>query len=945
VREEQPTVISHRAPMSLPLLLDTATPAGRLLPGMRVAHFELLEYVGGGGMGRVFRGLDTALARPVAIKVLSRQQADDPETLARFRNEAQSAARLSHKNIVRVYHIGEEEGLPYIVFEFIEGENLRTIVQRRGGLPLAEAIDYAFQVAEALDHAAANSVVHRDIKPSNVLVTRDGQAKLIDMGLARLQKLGDSDPDLTASGVTLGTFDYISPEQARDPRTADVRSDIYSLGCTLFYMLAGQPPFPAGTVLQKLLQHQGEEPPDIQEFRPDLPGPVSRLVRRMMAKDPRRRFQTPAELLDALVLLADEIGLGPIPSAGRPWLKPRRSRLSVLQRHVPWAAPAVVLAVLVLLLDALVWSPANAPWDPTLARAPVGGPESPPALDAKPAQPSEGAGAKSAAESAGKPNSSTSVKAGAGATGSQPGEKSLPPGATSAGPSGPGPSGPTGSSNLPKPAGAEPVGAEGGSKRPPMAVLQPEPLRGGISVGDPSWSGQLAVSQVEPAHAGLDTTFPSPAGEAKPSRTPTEPAAKPPGAGVLVVDGVGRDEVSFATLEQACAASANVDVIELRFNGPREVRPLQLNNRRLTIRVPAQFQPVLVFRPPKVAGAMIGLNGSQLTLLGVAIELGIPRERQAESWSLFELRRSKSLRLDRCALSIRNAGENQRAYHEDVAFFRIKAPPGGAIGEDDEAAPPEGTSITLADCVVRGEATVLRVHDLRPFQLTWNNGLLITTERLLRVDGGRRALPPAEKAKIDLEHLTAVVRAGLCRFEQNSTDPRQIYARIACADSILVGSAAGALIEQSGIAPSDRARDRVDFSGQRNFYQNFASFWTVYSNQPEQPPESWDADAWLLHWAGTGGESFPNFNRVQWKQPPPDDRPVHAHVPGDYALSDAAGADNPALGAASDSSDAGCQLGRLPPVPALAPWPGAPSPPSKTSPSEAADLPGAKTNP
>ena len=954
VRAEEPTVISHRAPMSLPILLDAAGPVGRLVPGMRVAQFELLEYVGGGGMGRVFRGLDTALARPVAIKVLSRQQADDPETLARFRNEAQSAARLSHKNIVRVYHVGEEDGLPYIVFEFIEGENIRTMVQRRGGLPLAEAIDYAFQVAEALDHAAANHVVHRDIKPSNVLVTREGQAKLIDMGLARLQKLGDSDPDLTASGVTLGTFDYISPEQARDPRTADVRSDIYSLGCTLFYMLAGQPPFPAGTVLQKLLQHQGEEPPDIREFRPDLPGPVSRLVRRMMAKDPRRRFQTPAELIEALVLLADEIGLEPIRFADRPWFKPRRFRFSVLQRHLPWAAPAVVLAVLVLLLDALVWSPANAPWEPALVRAPVGTSESPPAPDGKPAKPPEAAGSKNTAEpgaelgskTSGKTGAGVSASPGAGTTGSVPGEQRPAPGATSAEPSVAGPPPPSRTAIRAKPTGAEPVAAEGGSRRLAMGVLQPESLQGGISVGEPAWSGQLAASQVQPAHGELDAAFALLPAEAKPLRAATEPPAKPPGAGVLVVDGLGKEEGSFATLEQACAASANVDEIELRFNGPREVRPtIQLNNRRLTIRVPAPFQPVLVFRPPKYAGAMIGLNGSQLTLLDVAIELGIPRARQAESWSLFELRQSKSLRLDRCVLSIRNAAENQRAYHEDVAFFRIKAPPGLEITSDDEAAPQEGTSVALTDCVVRGEATLLRVHDLWPFQLTWNNGLLVTTERLLRVDGGERALQPAETAKIDLRHLTAVVRGGLCRFDQSETDPRQVPARIACADSILLGSAAGALIEQAGIAPNERARDRVEFSGQRNFYQNVTSFWTVYGTRPDQPPESWNADAWLAHWATTGGENLPAFNSVQWKQQPPDDRPVHAHVPADYALNDAAGAGNPALGAATDSSDAGCRLGRLPAVPALSPWPGAPSPPAvpKTNAGEAGELPGAKS--
>src|SRR5437762_9273537 len=241
-------------------------------------------------MGAVFRATDTRLGRTVAVKVLSRDHGDE-ETIRRFRNEAQSTARLDHPNIARVYYVGEDQGLNFIVFEFIEGTNLRDEVQRQGPLDLERAIYYTMQVAEALAHSSSRDVVHRDIKPSNVLVTADGQAKLVDMGLARLHQVESSD-DLTASGVMLGTFDYISPEQARDPRSADVRSDIYSLGCTLFYMLAGQPPFPDGTAVQKLIRHNSDEPPDLRLFRPDIPSQVAGLVSRMLAKRPAQRPQT-----------------------------------------------------------------------------------------------------------------------------------------------------------------------------------------------------------------------------------------------------------------------------------------------------------------------------------------------------------------------------------------------------------------------------------------------------------------------------------------------------------------------------------------------------------------------------------------------------------------------------------------------------------------------------
>ena len=226
----------------------------------------------------------------VALKILSPEHAADPETVARFQNEAQSAARLDHDNIARVYDVGKDRGLHYIVFEFIDGVNVRDLVESKGPLSLAEAVSYTLQVADALAHAAERNVVHRDIKPSNLLITPAGQAKLIDMGLARLREVGAAAADLTASGVTLGTFDYISPEQARDPRNTDVRSDIYSLGCTFFFMLAGQPPFLGGTMLQKLLQHQGDQPPDVRQFRPELPEDVNRILRKMLAKDPRHRY-------------------------------------------------------------------------------------------------------------------------------------------------------------------------------------------------------------------------------------------------------------------------------------------------------------------------------------------------------------------------------------------------------------------------------------------------------------------------------------------------------------------------------------------------------------------------------------------------------------------------------------------------------------------------------
>ena len=325
---------------------DSATATTQLLAtGTRMGHYVIKKFIGGGGMGQVYRATDEALDRDVAIKVLTQQRARDQGTVARFLNEARSAARLNHEHIAQVYFAGEASGIPFIAFEYVEGINVRTMVEEHDVFPLPQALNYLLQIAHALAHAATHNVVHRDVKPSNILITREGRAKLIDMGLARLLDTSEARGDLTASGVTLGTFDYISPEQARDPRNADIRSDIYSLGCTFFFMLAGRPPFPEGTVLQKLLQHQGDAPPDLRSFQPTIPAEIAFLIQKMMAKNPKQRFQTPAVLIDALTDVARRLGLRPAGQGSLVWTYVRPNRTSLLLRHLPWIAAVSLLLV------------------------------------------------------------------------------------------------------------------------------------------------------------------------------------------------------------------------------------------------------------------------------------------------------------------------------------------------------------------------------------------------------------------------------------------------------------------------------------------------------------------------------------------------------------------------------------------------------------------------
>jgi hypothetical protein len=324
--DESPTIISRLLPR--PVRPDALF--GVALRGRRLAHFELLEPIGIGGMATVIRARDTQLDRVVALKILPPETAGDPETVRRFQQEARAAARLDHENIARVFFCGEDQGLHFIAFEFVEGENLRTALERRGPLPVAEAVNCLLQIAGGLAHAASRGVVHRDIKPSNIIIASDGRAKLVDMGLARSLER-QADLELTASGVTLGTVDYIAPEQALEPRDADVRSDIYALGCTFYHMLTGRPPVPDGTVAKKLHHHQQVPPTDPRRFNPDVPADVAEALARMMAKDPADRYQRPEHLVQHLAQIAHGLGaLRGVPEGVRfadpplPWRRRRR---------------------------------------------------------------------------------------------------------------------------------------------------------------------------------------------------------------------------------------------------------------------------------------------------------------------------------------------------------------------------------------------------------------------------------------------------------------------------------------------------------------------------------------------------------------------------------------------------------------------------------------------
>lgn len=271
------------------------------------ARYEVERLIGKGGMGDVYKARHRMMNRAVALKVIRPELVSRPEAVVRFQREVTTAAQLSHPNIVTAHDAEQADGVHYLVMEYVDGIELSTTVKDRGPLPVSEACEYVRQVAVGLQYAHEQGMVHRDIKPQNLMVTDDGTVKILDFGLAALtpDAVQATDTvevrsDLTSAGSIMGTPDFISPEQATDARQADIRSDIYSLGTTLYFLLAGHPPFRDGSVSDKLRSHASAEPTSLASLRHDIPAGLEALVARMTAKNPADRFQTPAEVAAAL---------------------------------------------------------------------------------------------------------------------------------------------------------------------------------------------------------------------------------------------------------------------------------------------------------------------------------------------------------------------------------------------------------------------------------------------------------------------------------------------------------------------------------------------------------------------------------------------------------------------------------------------------------------------
>jgi hypothetical protein len=784
-----------------------ATPAevAKVLLGSRLSHFELEELIGGGGMGAVFRARDERLDRTVAIKVIP-FIGDDPDMQRRFRNEAQSAARLDHPNIARVFDVGMFEGWRYIVFEYIEGTNLRDLVAQDGVLSIDDAVFYTRQIAEALHHASGRGVVHRDVKPSNVLVNTDGDTKLVDMGLARSDQL-DMSGDMTASGVTLGTFDYISPEQARDPRDADVRSDIYSLGCTLYFMLTGSPPYPGGTMLQKLLNHGNAPPPDPSGLRSGISDDLKAIIQKMLAKSPDARYQRAIDLVADLRELAAREGLVRAQAQGTVTISRDELVSGGLATHLPWLvaaslllAGAVVLQVIASLRDS-AFVLENPPSAVAMRQVSIDDLNELAAGEVTPLVPID------------------RTAFGDGPTTEFGGPMQLD-------------SGPPVAVASDRPADVAP------NRESPENA----PASDGNRVASDVDADTADVATLPPKYS--DLAMPRESVPAEAITTGTVPAAKI--EKIIVGTAKKTNDVAIAaTLVDAIelAEELNVKTIELA-ESIIETPPIRIPTDGMTIRSVVGSTEIRFITGPIAAmqrAVMVDVGSNRVDFQNLHLNWNV-RSASIDGGALFSVSDNRLVRLTDCTITVENLTQR-----DEVFVFEITTPSGGppdigltaqdplslilegdATGLDSvtETSPsprvpvPPLVAIEMSHVAVRGEMTLVNVVDPVQLQLRWDNGFLATSRRMLEVAGVN--VPPSaagNQIQLLLNRVTVWTGEGLVRTRLG---PSGVYPMLIDRDSrngVYRSSTNAPHIEFSGLDPAyENPEQLVNLRGEDNAY-------------------------------------------------------------------------------------------------------------------------------
>jgi eukaryotic-like serine/threonine-protein kinase len=836
----------------------------------RLGHFLIEAMIGSGGMGAVFRALDERLDRVVALKVLSPSLSRDQASVQRFVNEARAAARLDHDNIARVYFVGEDEGLHFIAHEFVAGRNVRDLIRAEGPLSARQAVNYTLQIASALRHTSAAGVVHRDIKPSNLIVTPRGRVKLVDLGLAK-KVASETFGDLTIAGTTLGTFDYISPEQAKDPRNVDVRSDIYSLGCTVYHMLTGEPPYPEGTVLQKLLDHQAKDIPDPSVKNPHTPPQISAIVRRMMAPEPRDRYATPDDLILDLLPIAAEMGLRGVNPEGLVWTTQPLGARSFVERNVTWIVAAAALVVFAVLFDHFADRSRGVHIaDSNITIVPNNRPQIP-------STPAE-----------------TKTPTTTAATRTSP--KNRETNANDAPPKTPNATGTTVTETAPD------VSLGPGD---PAKAFSEDTVNSLRSLFPPISLPKIFTSQSGQRPDGKQPgpTQP-PVGE---QPTATAPASAPE---ISITDsGV---TTSYATLEAAVTDAKDGSSIELKFNGRRAAseKPFRVSGRRITIRGGKGFHPIISFLPlqlPAVGfeGRMITLNNANLELVDVDIQATVPESSASDHWSLISLGGPDHLRCRGINITVTNPG-NRLAEVFDVSSTRdpmADRRPAGPMGS------PQEYEIEVEHSFIRGSCDLCTIRTTEAGRIDLRQSVVAVQGPLLANFGDDETPGENRRLALRLEHVTGFLGGGLIKMDSGDLPRFLVPMSVDARNNIFAGnSPTTSLISLDGKTNGDDFPRLVRWYGTRNFYDRFSSYWSVGSsvaaagNNRALSFEDWK------HLLGDM-ELESNNGGITWKEAWQTKQPASIRV-ADFELFNV----QQAVSGATDNTDVGADLTSIRPM-------------------------------
>ncbi|MCA9042452.1 MAG: serine/threonine protein kinase, partial [Planctomycetaceae bacterium] len=713
-----------------------------------------------------------------------------PDAIQRFRNEARSAARLDHENIARVFYFAEEKGVHFIVGEFVTGMNIRELIHSEGRLKPTDAVYYTHQIASALNHTSAAGVIHRDIKPSNIIVTQNGLAKLVDLGLARKEST-DSTDDLTIAGTTLGTFDYLAPEQARDPRCVDVRSDIYSLGCTLYHMLTGEPPYPGGTVAQKLHNHQAAEIPDPADKVPNLPPLLSHTVKKMMASDPVDRYRTPDELLNDLEEVAHQLGM---PGAHgrvirRPAsISPKRARW---ERSLIWVAMGLLLISVVMILDALTQSPLTIPGNGEQGNS------------SPPSSPSTS-------------NNSTS----------------LPTETTSA-------------NQLDQPMVAQ-------DQEKNSTGLVPSPER---ENSQNNRDGNPNKTNLNPTSPGISTQ----------ENDLTQ--------AFVVKNTEGGEELSYASLAQACEAASQNAVIEIQSSSTEPLvidQPFQLIKKSIRLRPVAGTRPRLQFqysaeRPSRYQGMIDLRGGCSLSLFNLDLEFQIDPLSKELSPTLFALiDNGNSLNLNGCQLTVAN--------NKSKAPMVIRVAKGTSFDEtlppSNPMLPDEKVKIEIVKSYFHGNSRCFQIDTAVPTTLSVSESIIAsggdvfylnqsTTGNTLPIDPLTQPKPP-HTIEFNLARSTVLCGKTFLYLDQTLNNSETMpFVEINSSDNVFVSNPVGQTFVQTNFtasqqffSPANLSPDRMKWKDNQgsDYLSNFRIYYANDNGEPEPLPPVTEIDLWRRMW-------------------------------------------------------------------------------------------------